>query len=77
MAYALGWRIAMAKDLLHREKMGVAQVAEQVGYSSASTFSFAFARSVGMPPIRDLRRLQPNPGALRSAMRAAEALPDG
>ena len=51
MEYLLGWRMALAKDLLRREKVGVAQVAERVGYSSASTFSVAFARSVGMPPI--------------------------
>jgi AraC-like DNA-binding protein len=51
MEYLLGWRMALAKDLLRREKAGVAQVAARVGYSSASTFSVAFARSVGMPPI--------------------------
>ena len=50
MEYLLGWRMALAKDLLRREKTGVAQVAERVGYSSASTFSTAFARHVGMPP---------------------------
>ena len=51
MEYLLGWRMALAKDLLRRERAGVAQVAEQVGYSSASTFSTAFARHVGRPPI--------------------------
>ena len=51
MEYLLGWRMALAKDLLRREKVGVAQVARRVGYSSASTFSVAFARSVGMPPV--------------------------
>jgi AraC-like DNA-binding protein len=51
MEYLLGWRMALAKDLLRRERAGVAQVAERVGYSSASTFSVAFARHVGMPPI--------------------------
>jgi len=55
MEYLLGWRMALAKDLLRREKVGVAQVAERVGYSSASTFSVAFARSVGMPPIHYAR----------------------
>lgn len=59
MEYLLGWRMALAKDLLRREKVSVAQVAERVGYSSASTFSVAFARSVGTPPIlyaRDQRK---------------------
>ena len=51
MEYLLGWRMALAKDLLRRERIGVAQVAERVGYNSASTFSTAFARHVGMPPI--------------------------
>ena len=51
MEYLLGWRMALAKDLLRREKVGVAQVAERVGYSSASTFSVAFARFVGTPPM--------------------------
>ncbi len=53
--YLLGWRMALAKDLLRRGKGGVAQVAERVGYSSASTFSVAFARHVGIPPIRYAR----------------------
>ncbi len=51
MEYLLGWRMALAKDLLRRERAGVAHVADQVGYSSASTFSTAFARHVGMPPM--------------------------
>ena len=50
MEYLLHWRMALAKDLLRRERIGVAQVAERVGYSSASTFSVAFARHVGTPP---------------------------
>lgn len=55
MEYLLGWRMALAKDLLRREAVGVAQVAARVGYSSASTFSVAFARSVGMPPVHYAR----------------------
>jgi AraC-like DNA-binding protein len=51
MEYLLGWRMALAKDLLRRERFGVAETAERVGYSSASTFSVAFARHVGMPPV--------------------------
>jgi AraC-like DNA-binding protein len=47
--------MALAKDLLRQDKMGVAKVAESVGYSSASTFSVAFARHVGMPPIQYMR----------------------
>lgn len=56
MEYLLGWRMALAKDLLRRNKVGLAQVAERVGYSSASTFSVAFARHVGASPIRYVRK---------------------
>ena len=52
MEYLLAWRMAVAKDLLHRLDLGVAEVAERVGYSSASTFSTAFSRHVGQPPGR-------------------------
>lgn len=50
MEYLLGWRMALAKDMLRQGGYGVAQVAERVGYSSASTFSIAFSRHVGEPP---------------------------
>ena len=50
MEYLLVWRMALAKDLLSRQRMVMEQVAERVGYSSASTFSTAFARHVGRPP---------------------------
>ncbi|WP_260928928.1 AraC family transcriptional regulator [Novosphingobium sp. 9] len=51
MEYLTAWRMALAKDLLRRERIGVAQVAARVGYTSASTFSTAFTRHVGQPPI--------------------------
>lgn len=52
MEYLLAWRMALAKDILRREDIGLAAVAERVGYSSASTFSTAFSRHVGQPPSR-------------------------
>jgi AraC-like DNA-binding protein len=55
MAYLLAWRMAMAKNLLRRREGGVAEVAQRVGYSSASTFSIAFTRHVGLPPARYAR----------------------
>lgn len=61
MEYLLSWRMALAKDLLRREKVSVAQVAARVGYSSASTFSVAFARSVGAPPILYARQQRLTP----------------
>ncbi len=50
--YLLGWRMTLAKDLLRREHRTVAEVAKHVGYSSASTFSVAFTRHVGIPPSK-------------------------
>lgn len=55
MEYLLAWRMAVAKDLLRRHDLGVAEVAERVGYGSASTFSTAFSRHVGQPPSRYAR----------------------
>ncbi len=52
MEYLLGWRMALAKDLLRRREADIAEVAERVGYGSASTFSTAFTRHVGQPPGR-------------------------
>ncbi len=55
MAYLLAWRMALAKNLLRRNEGGIAEVAQRVGYSSASTFSVAFSRFVGMPPTEFAR----------------------
>jgi AraC-like DNA-binding protein len=52
MEYLLTWRMAVAQDLLRRHGLGIAEVAERVGYASASTFSTAFSRRVGQPPGR-------------------------
>ena len=56
MEYLLGWRMALAKKLLRHKEVTVAEVAEQVGYSSASTFSVAFTRHVGLPPTHYARQ---------------------
>lgn len=55
MEYLLSWRMAVAKDQLRRQELGLEQVAERVGYGSASTFSTAFSRYVGEPPGRYAR----------------------
>ncbi|WP_144107976.1 AraC family transcriptional regulator [Paraburkholderia sp. BCC1886] len=59
MEYLLSWRMAMAKNLLRRAEagVGIAEVAQRVGYSSASTFSVAFTRHVGLPPTRYAREI--------------------
>lgn len=50
MEYLFTWRMAVAKDLLRRDELGLAEVAERVGYGSASAFSTAFSRYAGEPP---------------------------
>ncbi|HEV7766164.1 MAG TPA: AraC family transcriptional regulator [Thermoanaerobaculia bacterium] len=55
MEYLLAWRMAVAKNLLRRRELGVTEVAERVGYGSASTFSTAFSRHVGQAPSRYAR----------------------
>ena len=55
MEYLLAWRMALAKNLLRNREGNIAEVAERVGYSSASTFSVAFARYVGVAPTRYAR----------------------
>lgn len=55
MEYLLAWRMALAKNLLRRRGIDLTEVAERVGYGSASTFSTAFSRYVGQPPGRYAR----------------------
>jgi AraC-like DNA-binding protein len=68
MEYLLAWRMAVAKDLLRRQDLRLAEVAERVGYGSASTFSTAFSRHVGQPPSRYAREARREEG--RGAVRA-------
>jgi len=51
LRYLLQWRLAMARDLLSRGEMTVAETALAVGYESASGFSIAFNREMGQPPV--------------------------
>ena len=50
MQYLLEWRVALAKDMLRKERPALAEVAERVGYQSASAFSTAFTRLTGRSP---------------------------
>lgn len=55
MEYLATWRMAVAKGLLRRGGIALDEVAAQVGYASASTFSTAFSRHTGQPPGRFMR----------------------
>ncbi|MCC8957097.1 AraC family transcriptional regulator [Bradyrhizobium sp. Pear77] len=55
MEYLLAWRMAMAKNMLRQNESGIAEIAERVGYGSASAFSVAFTRHVGLSPTQYAR----------------------
>ena len=57
MEYLFARRMAVAKDLLRRPDLGVAEVARRVGYGAANTFSTPFSRQVGQPPSRYARQV--------------------
>lgn len=52
MEYLFRWRMAIAKDLLRRLDIGLTEVADRIGYQSASAFSTAFSRYTGQSPSR-------------------------
>jgi len=71
MEYLLSWRMALAKRQLRNGEGGIAEIAERVGYSSASTFSVAFSRHVGLPPAHYARKYQ----GKRESTSSEEAFP--
>jgi AraC-like DNA-binding protein len=60
MEYVAAWRMAVAKDMLVRGNIAIAELARRVGYGSVSSFSMAFSRHVGT-----------SPGAFAARLRAA------
>lgn len=50
MEYVLRWRMALAKDLLWHDGLSLGEVAHAIGYQSASAFSTAFSRTLGVSP---------------------------
>jgi AraC-like DNA-binding protein len=50
MHYLARWRMQLATRLLERQGIGIAQVAEEVGYESEAAFNRAFKKVVGVPP---------------------------
>jgi len=67
MQYLTRWRMQVASTLLSGTGMGLAELAERVGYGSEAAFSRAFKRYVGMAPAhwRQGQR-SPDQGRLRS-----------
>lgn len=53
MTYVKTWRMRNARELLMRRDLGIKEVAERVGYSSAASFSRAYKAFFGdTPPAR-------------------------
>lgn len=50
MEYATEWRMAVAKTLLRQGGLTNAEIAQRVGYGSASAFGLAFVRHEGLSP---------------------------
>ncbi|OHE79597.1 MAG: AraC family transcriptional regulator [Lysobacterales bacterium GWF1_69_6] len=57
--YLLNWRMAMAQELLRLGSQTIDEIAEQVGYGSAGTFSTAFRRMLGIAPGLVIRQHRP------------------
>ncbi len=56
--YLTGWRLRTAAGLLRRRELGMAEIAERVGYQSEVAFSKAFKRELGVAPGTYRRRCQ-------------------
>nr|WP_314257864.1 AraC family transcriptional regulator [uncultured Devosia sp.] len=73
MEYLTAWRLALAKDLLRKRDLNVSEIARQVGYRSASAFSVAFTRDVGLSPARYAREAAASTGQAAAAFEGAIA----
>lgn len=50
LAYLERWRLDLAASLLRRERVGLEELADRVGYASAPSFSRAFRRRFAATP---------------------------
>lgn len=50
LAYAIQWRMSLAKDALRTTNRAIGELAFAMGYASESAFSLAFRREVGCSP---------------------------
>ncbi|WP_207478404.1 AraC family transcriptional regulator [Arenibaculum pallidiluteum] len=73
MEYLVRWRMALAKDFLRRKDMPLERLAEAIGYQSASAFSTAFRREVGVPPSHFARSLRDRSPDATMALAAGRA----
>ncbi len=62
LAYAIQWRMSLAKDALRTTERAIGELAFEFGYASESAFSMAFRREVGCSPraYRDAERESAN-----------------
>ena len=51
MQYLTTWRMVKATELLRESRLGLKEVAAQVGYESEVSFSKAFKRWAGVAPV--------------------------
>ena len=58
MQYLAQWRMQLAANLLSSSSLGLAQIAEQVGYGSETALSRAYKRWVGVAPAEWRRSKQ-------------------
>jgi len=75
MQYIVNWRMALAKDMLRRERSALTSVAERVGYRSASAFSTAFTRLNGCSPSDFAQRCGATPLTPSKGRSAASSRP--
>ena len=50
MRYLTAWRMQLARRLMRDPRLGLAEIAERVGYDSEAAFHRAFKRDAGEPP---------------------------
>lgn len=62
MQYLAQWRMQLAANLLSSSSMGLAEIAEKVGYGSETALSRAYKRWVGVAPA-EWRRSKQNGAA--------------
>jgi len=80
MQYLAQWRMQLAANLLASTTMGLAEIADKVGYGSESALSRAYKRWVGVAPAEWRRNKQggasPVPGAIAATAAAASITPE-